>query len=217
MVESVGRDAAAWCGRRDAQEETMDFAEVVRRRRMVRHFSQEPVAPEVIDRILELARHAPSAGFTQGQAYVVVTRPELRREIARLAEEEEYVSSGFHPFVSEAPVLVVPCTSEAAYHRRYQEPDKLAEDGTETEWPVPFWFMDAGCSIMVLLLAVVNEGLAAGFVGLELGPLKSLLGIPEEWTPLGVIPIGHRAADVPSPSLKRGRIPDAAYIHREGW
>jgi len=195
----------------------MDFGEVVRRRRMVRHFAEEPVAPEVIDRLLELARHAPSAGFTQGQAYVVVTRPELRREIARLAGEETYVSGGYHPFVSEAPVLVIPCASEAAYHRRYQEPDKLPEGGTEIAWPVPFWFMDAGCSIMVLLLAVVNEGLAAGFVGLELAPLKSLLGIPEEWTPLGVIPIGHRAPDVPSPSLKRGRTPDAVYIHREGW
>jgi nitroreductase len=127
------------------------------------------------------------------------------------------VGGGFHPFVSEAPVLVVPCTSEAAYHRRYQEPDKVQDDGTEIDWPVPFWHMDGGCSIMVLLLAVVNEGLAAGFVGLELAPLRKLLGIPEEWTPLGVIPIGHRAEDVPSPSLKRGRVSDEVYLHREGW
>ncbi len=195
----------------------MDFSEIVRKRHMVRHFTDEPVDPAVVDRILELARHAPSAGFTQGQAYIVVTRPELRREIAQLCGEEEYVSGGFHAFVSEAPVLIIPCTSEAAYHRRYQEPDKLQPGGTEIEWPVPFWFMDAGCSIMVLLLAVVNEGLAAGFVGLELAPLRTLLGIPDEWTPMGVIPIGHGAADVPSPSLKRGRTPDAVYLHREGW
>jgi nitroreductase len=195
----------------------MDFTEAVLKRRMVRHFSPEPVDPVVVERIVDLARHAPSAGFTQGQAYIIVTQPELKRQIARLAGEKEYVGDGFHPFVSEAPVLVVPCTSEAAYHRRYQEPDKLQEDGTETEWPVPFWFMDGGCSVMVLLLAVVNEGLAAGFVGLELAPLRKLLGIPEDWTPLGVIPIGHRAADVPSPSLKRGRVPDEMYLHREGW
>lgn len=195
----------------------MDFTEVVRKRRMVRHFTDEPVAPEVVDRILELARHAPSAGFTQGQAYVVVTRADLRREIARLAGEEEYVTGGFHAFVSEAPVLVIPCTSEAAYHRRYQEPDKVREDGTEIAWPVPFWHMDVGCSIMTLLLAVVNEGLAAGYVGLELAPLRALLGIPEEWTPMGAIPIGHPAPDVPSPSLKRGRTPDEFYIHRETW
>ena len=103
----------------------MDFADVVRRRRMVRHFSPEPVAPEVVDCILDLARRAPSAGFTQGQSFLVVTRPELRQAIGRICDEEEYVVGGFHPFISGAPVLLIPCTSEAAYHRRYQEPDKL--------------------------------------------------------------------------------------------
>lgn len=197
----------------------MEFSEVVRKRRMVRHFTPEPVAPEVIDRMLDLARHAPSAGFTQGQSFIVVTRPELKREIARLCGEDEgYISAGFHPFISEAPVLVVACTSEAAYHRRYQEPDKLKEDGTEIEWPVPYWHMDIGCAVMILLLAAVDEGLAAGFAGShDLDALRKLLGMPAEVTPVGVIPIGHRAPDVPSPSLKRGRKSDADYIHREQW
>jgi len=108
----------------------MDFTEVVLKRRMVRHFLPDPVPPEVIDRILDLARHAPSAGFTQGQSFVVVTEPETKRSIARACGEEDYVEGGFHPFISGAPVLLIPCTSEAAYHRRYQEPDKLQDDGT---------------------------------------------------------------------------------------
>ena len=196
----------------------MDFADVVRKRRMVRHFSDEPVAPEAVDRILDLARHAPSAGFTQGQSFVVVTDPEMRRKIAALCGEEEYVASGFHPFVSGAPVLLIPCTSEAAYHRRYQEPDKIQEDGTEIVWPVPYWHMDIGCAVMIALLAVVEEGLAAGFAGAhDLSALRALLGIPDEVTPVGVIPIGHRAPDKPSPSLKRGRKAEAEYIHRERW
>ena len=198
----------------------MEFTEVVRKRRMIRHFTSEPVAPEVIDRMLELTRHAPSAGFTQGQSFIVVTRPELRKAIGRLCGEEEYISGGFHPFVSEAPVLFIPCTSEAAYHRRYQEPDKLLEDGTEIEWPIPYWHMDIGCAVMILLLAAVNEGLGAGYAGFSpesLEQLHKLLNIPDEVTPVGVIPIGHRAQDIPSPSLKRGRKADAEYIHREGW
>src|SRR5512136_1688920 len=104
----------------------MEFQDVVRKRRMVRHFTTEPVEAETIQRILELARHAPSAGFTQGQSFVVVTRPDLKQKIAELCGEEGYVEGGFHHFISGAPVLVVPCTSEAAYHRRYQEPDKLS-------------------------------------------------------------------------------------------
>jgi nitroreductase len=120
----------------------MEFSDVVRRRRMVRHFTAEPEAPEAVERMLDLAKHAPSAGFTQGQSFVVVTRPELKRAIAELCGEEGYVEAGFDPFISEAPVLVVPCTSEEAYHRRYREPDKVQEDGTEIVWPVPYWHMD---------------------------------------------------------------------------
>jgi nitroreductase len=190
----------------------MEFIDVVRKRRMVRHFTPEPIAPEVIERMLELARHAPSAGFTQGQSFVVVTQPHLKQAVARLCNEEEYVADGFHPFISEAPVVVIACTSEAAYHRRYQEPDKVMEDGSEIKWPIPFWYMDIGCAVMILLLAAVNEGLAAGYAGVtsidNLGALRELLGIPAEVTPVGVIPIGHRAQDKPSPSLKRGRKSD---------
>ena len=196
----------------------MEFAEVVRKRRMVRNFSPEPVAPEAIARILALARHAPSAGFTQGQSFVVVTDAETKRAIARLCGEDEYVTGGFHPFVSAAPVLVIPCTSEAAYHRRYQEPDKTGPDGTEIAWPVPYWHMDVGCAVMLVLLAAVDEGLAAGFAGAhDLNALRALLDVPAEVTPVGVIPIGHRAPDVPSPSLKRGRRPEAEYVHHERW
>ena len=196
----------------------MEFSEVVRKRRMVRHFTEEPVAPEVIERILDLARHAPSAGFTQGQSFIVVTRPDLKQEIARLCGEEHYVESGFHHWISGAPVLVVACTSEAAYHRRYQEADKVNEDGTEIEWPVPYWHFDIGAASQILLLAVVDEGLAAGFAGAhDLDGLRAVLGIPGEVTPVGVIPIGHPAPDKRSPSLKRGRVADEHYVHREQW
>jgi len=199
----------------------VDFTEVVRKRRMVRHFTAAPVDAETIKRIVELAQHAPSAGFTQGQSFVVVTDPHLKQAIARLCDEASYVAGGFHPFISQAPVLVIPCTSEAAYHRRYREPDKVNEDGTEIVWPIPFWFMDVGCSVMLLLLAAVNEGLAAGYAGVtsqeNLQVLRELLGMPAEVTPVGVIPIGHRAPDKPSPSLKRGRKAHEEYIHYERW
>src|SRR5690348_18243722 len=139
------------------KEQHMDFTDVVLRRRMVRHFTPEPVAPDVIERVIELARHAPSAGFTQGQAFVVVTQPQLKQAIARICGEEGYVEGGFHSFISEAPVVVIACTSEAAYHRRYQEPDKLQEDGTEIVWPIPFWHMDAGCAVMKIGRASCRE------------------------------------------------------------
>ena len=139
----------------------MDFYELVNKRRMVRNFTDEPVADDVIDRILEAAKHGPSAGFTQGQDFIVVTDPAMKQRLAGFCEEPSYTQMGFDPFISKAPVVIVPCANEGAYHRRYQQPDKVDESGEEIEWPVPYWFMDAGHAVMLILLAVVYEGLAA--------------------------------------------------------
>lgn len=185
---------------------------------MVRHFQTIPVSDDSIDRILDLARHGPRAGFTQGQDFIVVTDNHVKKEVVELCGESFYVENGFHPFISGAPVLIIPCTSEAAYHRRYQEPDKVHADGSEIEWPVPYWFMDVGSAVMIILLAAVNEGLTAGFAGVDdLGAFRSLLRIPEEVMPMGVIPIGHPAPDKRSPSLKRGRRAIDEVVHRERW
>jgi nitroreductase len=196
----------------------MDFRDLILKRRMVRNFADTPVPHDIIERILEASRHAPSAGFTQGQSFIVVTDPETKHAIAALCGEEHYVEGGFDPFISKAPVLLIPCTSEAEYHRRYQESDKVNEDGTEINWPVPYWFMDIGCAVMLVLLAVVDEGLAAGYAGAhDLNAFRALLGMPDEVTPVGVIPIGYPQPDKRSPSLKRGRKPDERYAHWEKW
>ena len=196
----------------------MEFAEVVFKRRMVRNYTSQAVPPESLERILEYARHGPSAGFTQGQDFVIVSDLAVKKSVAELCGEQYYVRAGFDPFISTAPVLVIPCTNEAAYHRRYQEPDKIQEDGSEIDWPVPYWFMDAGCAVMLVLLGAVEQGLAAGFAGVwDLDSLRGLLSIPAEVTPLGVIPIGHPARDKRSDSLKRGRRPKEGMIHRERW
>jgi len=196
----------------------MEFKDIVIKRRMVRNFADKPVDLQVIDQIVQLTRHAPSAGFTQGQSFVIVTKPELKEGIAKTCQEEEYVKSGFAPFISKAPVLLIPCTSEAAYHRRYQQPDKVDEAGNEIEWPVPYWFMDIGCAVMVALLAAIDEGLVAAFAGsTDLKTVRAILNIPDEVTPVGVIAVGYRAPDVPSPSLKRGRKSDSEYVHYESW
>ena len=196
----------------------MEFQDVVLKRRMVRNFAEKPIDKELIERILDLTRHAPSAGFTQGQSFIIVTEPEKKKAIARTCEEDEYVQRGFAPFISKAPVLLIPCTSEAAYHRRYREADKVNEDGSEIVWPVPYWFMDIGCAVMIALLAAIDEGLVSAFAGSkDITALRALLEIPADVTPVGVIALGYRAPDIPSPSLKRGRKADADYIHRESW
>jgi nitroreductase len=196
----------------------MDFREVIRRRRMVRNYDPDPLDRAVVERILEAGLRAPSAGFTQGQSFVVVTDPGTRSRIAALAGEEDYVASGFDPWLSRAPVHIVVCVSEAAYHARYREADKLDDDGREMEWPVPYWWVDAGASMMLLLLAAVDEGLAAGFFGFHrLGGIEELLGLPPEVQPIGVVTLGRPAPDRPSGSLKRGPKPRSETIHWDHW
>lgn len=197
----------------------MEFGEVVRRRRMVRNYTDDPVDVDALDRIVDRAQKAPSAGFSQGVSFVVVTNEDRRREIARLAHEDEYVADGFDPWISRAPVHVVVCVSKAAYLERYSEADKGGPDGpagTEEGWPVPYWWVDGGASMMLLLLAAVDEDLAAGFLGSHnLQDLSVLLDIPGHVAPIGIVTIGHPASDRQSGSLARGWRTDA--IHREHW
>jgi nitroreductase len=196
----------------------MDFVDVVRKRRMVRNFTDEPVADDVIERIVEAGQHAPSAGFSQGVVYVVVTDPATRKQIGEIAGEEHYVAGGFDPFISGAPVQIVICTSERVYHERYNEPDKKAEGEEEIDWPIPYWHTDAGASMMLVLLAAVNEGLGSAFVGvMEPKRLQELLDIPDDYLPIGVTMIGHPAPDKKSGSLKRGRRSIEQVLHRERW
>ncbi len=197
----------------------MDFAEVVQRRRMVRNYTSERVEPDVLDRILDTGVRIPSAGFSQGVFLVAVTDAETRSEIARLCGEEEYVADGFDPWISGAPVHILVCVSSAVYADRYAAADKGGPDSPLADadnWPVPYWWVDGGAAMQNLLLAAVDEGLAAGFLGSHKMPeIKTLLGIPDTVSPIGIVTIGHPAPDRKSGSLKRGRRPDT--IHRERW
>ena len=196
----------------------MEFQEAVLKRRMVRHFSDAPVPKETVGRILELAQHAPSAGFSQGSAYVVVMDPEVKKNVARLQGEEEYKAGGFHSWISEAPVAIVACVSEKLYHDRYSEPDKLNEEGKEIEWPTPYWFFDIGAGSMIILLAAVDAGLAAAFTGVpDVKGMKDLLGIPPHFHPVGVISLGKGEKDVKSPTMKSGRRKTADVVHYDRW
>lgn len=196
----------------------MDFAELVMGRRTVRRFAETPVPRETLERIARLAQHVPSAGFSQGQRLVIVTDPEQRRRVAETCDEASYADAGFGRWISECAAQFIPCVSEAIYHRRYREPDKLDDKGQEIDWPTPYWWVDIGKTSMVVMLAAHDAGLAAGFAGPhDISALKAVLGLPNEFHPIGVIPVGHPLADKRSPSLRRGWVPLDEYAHWERW
>jgi nitroreductase len=196
----------------------MEFQEVIRRRRMVRNFSDQPVAQDVIERLAAIAQRAPSAGFSQGQRLIVVTDEELRRRLGELSGDPSYEEMGFGRWISAAPVQFVPCVSEKVYRDRYDEPDKRDPDEEPMDWPIPYWWMDIGCTVENLLLAAVNEGLAAGFAGPEdIDGIRAALDIPADFAPVGVIPVGHPLPDKRSPSLKRGWVAGGEFLRWNGW
>jgi nitroreductase len=196
----------------------VEFAEVVRRRKMIRSYLDRPVDPDSVERIVDAARRSPSAGHSQGQYLIVVTDPDTRKAIAELGNEAHYVASGMEPWMSTAPVHIVVCVREDDYHDRYREPDKLSDEGQEIEWPVPYWWVDGGATMMLLLLAAVDEGLSAGLIGSHrLEGFKKLLAIPDDVAPIGIITIGHAASTATTGSAKRGRKSPEQVIHRERW
>jgi nitroreductase len=94
----------------------------------------------------------------------------------------------------------------------------MDEGDEEIEWPTPYWWIDIGKTSMVLMLAAHDAGLAAGFAGPQDVPaLKAVLGLPDEFHPIGVIPVGRPLPDKRSPSLKRGWLPFEEFAHWERW
>ena len=190
----------------------MEFQEVVRRRHMVRRFSDEPVSQESLDRILDNAVRGPSAGFSQGQAFLVLTGEELTRfwEVAGAAAASS---------VTAAPLVIVPMSAKQVYLDRYALPDKGWTDRDERRWPVPFWHIDTGMAALLILLTVVDEGLAALYFGIvpeAVARFREAFGVPDDLEPIGAIAIGHSAEAAPR-DLRARRRPAGDVIHYGRW
>lgn len=195
---------------------------MIARRKMVRDFTTRSVDSDALDRILDAARRAPSAGYTQGWGFLVLVGTNETERFWRATFPNTHARAAFRwQGLFNAPVVVVPCSNESAYLDRYAEPDKGWTDRDRARWPVPFWHIDTGFAAMQLQLAVVNEGLSALFFGVfeqHVPAVREEFGIPGEFTPIGAIAIGHAAAnDEQSLSLKRGRKPRDEVVHYGDW
>lgn len=201
----------------------MDLPEALRRRRMVRSFTGQPVDAGVLGDLLDGARRAPTAGHSQGTSFVVLVGP---------AETERYWSASLpsaparerfaFPGLLRAPVLVVVLTSPDEYVARYAEADKRATGlGADIgSWPVPYWFVDGGMAVMALLLGAVAADLGACFFGLfeNEADVLAALGVPEGWRAVGTVAFGQPADDDrPGRSAGRPRRPFDEVVHFGGW
>ncbi|HEX8803053.1 MAG TPA: nitroreductase family protein [Acidimicrobiales bacterium] len=200
----------------------MELSAAVHRRRMVRSFAADPVAPATVDHLVDLARRAPSAGNTQAWRFVVLEGADTGRLWeATLGDPARRAAFRWQGLLA-APVLVLPLVRPDAYVDRYAEGDKAATGlgAGRSAWPVPYWWVDVGMVVHGLLLGAVDAGLGALFYGLfdhEEAALAAL-GVPDGWRAPGVVALGRPAGDdVPGRSAGRPRPPLGEVLHRGGW
>lgn len=202
----------------------MEFRDVVRRRRMIRNYTEEPVDRRIVARAVEHATRAPSAGFSQGWAFVVLDQPgDVRRfweattEPGALDRPDEWLRG-----MTRAPVVILPCSSKAAYLERYAEADKGWTDRDESRWPMPFWHLDTAMAALLILLTAVDEGLGGCFFGIPPeydAAVRGAFGIPDSFDPIGAVTLGHPAPTTGatgSPTRRR-RLLTEAVTHHGRW
>ncbi len=192
----------------------------------MRAYTDEPIAPEVAERILSAANRAPSAGFSQGYALMTLEGTEQLGPFWKLlsgddGDEADAAGPSFRP-VTRAPLVVVPLSCKDIYLDRYARPDKGWTDREESHWPVPYWDIDTGFTALLMLLAAVDEGLGALFFGIppELIPqFRELYGVPDAYVPIGAVAVGHPdpGSDKGGSSkvIKRRSLDDL--VHRGRW
>lgn len=197
----------------------MELREVVRRRRMVRRYDTRPVDPALIDRMLEHAVRAPSAGFSQGWAFLRLDTPDDVARFWRATSPDPDASNAWLDGMRTAPVVLVPLSVKDAYLDRYAEPDKGWTDRDEARWPVPYWHTDTAMAAMLALLTAVDEGLGACFFGIpaeRIPAFREAFDVPGTHQPIGAITVGHRLPDAGAPgsAVRRTRKPLDEVVHR---
>ena len=207
----------------------MEFTEVLRRRRMFRAFTSEPLPPGTADRLLKAAERAPSAGFSQGYSFLVLGGAEQCAPLWKIladAVEAERATEDEDPAevvaLSTAQLVIVPLAGKDVYLSRYAQPGKGWTDQDEARWLIPWWYVDTGFTALLILLAVTNESLGASFFGFDhrtLPGFRSQFGVPDEWMPVGAIAIGHPdpGSDPIQPARASERKPLTGLVHRGHW
>lgn len=169
------------------------LSRVMRRLRAVRHFTDEPVADELVKEILEVARWTGSAQNLQPWRFVVLRERGTLRQLAGLMPNA--------PQVGRAPMAIaVVMPAERAVLHAYDE-------GRVTER-------------ILLAAAALGLGAAVGWVNQEAREAAAaMLGIPEDRLLRSVVAIGHAAPEAARPRSRPGtaRLPLEELAHRERW
>ncbi len=188
---------------------------------MVRDFSDEPVARSLVEQLVANATRIPSAGYSQGFAFVVLTDAGQRRLFWETTSGPVWRGESESAPLTRAPVVIIPLAHKQAYLDRYALPDKAHTPlSREEQWPAPYWDIDTAFGVMMILLTAVDLGLGALFFGIFQGgqALMDALGVPGGYRPIGAIAVGHPTPGERSrPTLPTGRRRLEEVVRWERW
>ncbi len=172
----------------------MELQDAIRRRRMIRALTNQPISDEVLLPLLDLARRAPSAGFSQGTYFLALRGPEETAKFWDVTLPPTKRAGFRWPGLLRAHVIILPLADPRAYLDRYSEPDKRPSGlGSAPEaWPVPYWHIDTAMATQNLLLLATEQRLGALFFGIfhEEQQLLSSLGVPHGVRAIGAVALG---------------------------
>jgi len=159
---------------------------------MTRAFRPDPVPHDLLAAVVGAGRRAPSAGNSQGFAFVILEGPDQTARYWDITLPDRS-SFGF-PGLLAAPALVLVLAHPQAYVDRYGEPDKVATglgEGAD-RWPVAYWTVDAAFAAMLIQLAAIDAGLGVLFFGpFEHEPdVLRALGVPDAYDAIGTLALG---------------------------
>lgn len=173
-------------------------------RRDMRHFLPDPVAPDVLTRLLEAAHQAGSVGLMQPWRFIRITDAALRGKIQTLVEQErQQTAQALGPRQAEFMQLKVEGIRECAELLVVALPDQREQHIFGRRTLPEMDLASAACAIQNLWLAARAEGLGMGWVSLfDPIALGELLKMPAGSRPIAILCLGHVAAFYPKPMLE---------------
>lgn len=162
----------------------MDIFEAIKKRRSIRAFRSKDISQATIRKLIDAARHAPSAGNIQPWEFIIVRNPETKRKLSQAASGQL--------FIEAAPVVIVVCADEGCSFQGYGARGKTL-----------YCLQDTAAAIQNILLSACAFGLGTCWVGaFSEDDVRETLNIPVGTRPVALIPIGY-SAESPSPRVKR--------------